>query len=42
MLHAAGTAGWHATTHSAVLGFDMDGDSLRSLRGTYRIVWPND
>lgn len=41
-LHAAGTEGWRGATHSAVLGFDIDGDSLRSLRGTYRIVWPND
>lgn len=41
VLHAAGTDGWRQATHSAVLGFDIDGDSLRSLRGTYRIVWPN-
>lgn len=40
VLHACASTGWQPATHSAVLGFDVDGDSLRSLRGTYRIVWP--
>lgn len=40
-LYAAAGDAWRAASHSSVLGFDVDGDSLRSLRGTYRIVWPN-
>lgn len=41
-LHAASPDGWSPSSHSAVLGFDVEGDTIASLRGVYRIVWPND
>ena len=41
VLRRAAADGWTEETHSQVLGFDVLGDdTLSSLGGVYRVVWP--
>jgi hypothetical protein len=39
-LHRSGIDGWEPTAHSQVLGFDLEGDAIVSLRGHERMPWP--